>query len=474
MLKKCAIFGLVMMIIAGGTGAWIFIEATIHKRLATTYRSKYADEHDKYFKKYGQVYSLSPDQQNEFALELVKSRQGKTPQQLVREQKERLKADIDRLAAKQMDPGPAATMLYGPDWQNKVGKYAKHKELKEVIFTGSVVFTAMGAVIFAWCVLLAIVRLIIKAVSTVCKAIVNLATGRTQPSKELAAAHAKQATKPPTGPRPKTIGRKRLSKRSRVLVTSGWHDLEESVEPQYDRPDDEDAEETCVTESDCEEIVAMDSPGRRRLRCNSVETSPQVATSLKDQAQDLQEQIEQLRQMAQTVQQATLDQSNPINNTLKDLAEQMSAIREYAACQQDRVERLQDGYDWNIIKTFCLRVIRCIDNIEAHIMHLTERNVEVRHLKEIRDELIFALESSGVERFEPKVNSDYRDQEKFSEAVKEKVFTDNPELLGRIAQVVRPGYQYLVNDDSVKIIRAAQVKLFVVGDRRAPLRLPPG
>ena len=58
--------------------------------------------------------------------------------------------------------------------------------------------------------------------------------------------------------------------------------------------------------------------------------------------------------------QAVREQSKPIDNTLTDLTQQVSAIREYAASQQGRLEKLQDGYDWNIIRTFCLRVIRAV------------------------------------------------------------------------------------------------------------------
>ena len=140
--------------------------------------------------------------------------------------------------------------------------------------------------------------------------------------------------------------------------------------------------------------------------------------------------------------------------------QQVSAIREYAAYQQDRVEKLQDGYDWNIIRTFCLRVIRCIDNLESRINRLSEKNIETSDLEEVRDELLFALESSGIEQFEPGVNSDYRGQEKFAEAVKERQQCDDPKQTGKIAQVIRPGYQYFINDENIKVVRTAQVKLF--------------
>jgi molecular chaperone GrpE (heat shock protein) len=153
------------------------------------------------------------------------------------------------------------------------------------------------------------------------------------------------------------------------------------------------------------------------------------------------------------------DIEEPIS-VLKDLSEHVSAIREYATLQQGRMEKLQDGYDWNIIRTFCLRIIRCIDNIDLRIKLLETNNVDVSDLQEIHDELVFALESSGVEKFSPDINSDYCGQEKKLEAIKEKVTCQNPSLNGKVAEVVRCGYYHLIEGDNIKIIRPSQVKLF--------------
>ena len=82
------------------------------------------------------------------------------------------------------------------------------------------------------------------------------------------------------------------------------------------------------------------------------------------------------------------------------------------------------------------------------------------HLNETRDELLFALESSGVEQFVPEINSDYCGQERFAEAVKEKEHCDDPQLIGKIAKVIKPGYQYSVDENNIKVVRPAMIKLF--------------
>jgi molecular chaperone GrpE (heat shock protein) len=182
---------------------------------------------------------------------------------------------------------------------------------------------------------------------------------------------------------------------------------------------------------------------------------------LKNQADGLQKQIAEFREMAQGTGPAKPDPGAPVGDTLKELAQQVSAIREYAASQQNRVEKLQDGYDWSIIRTFCLRVIRCIDNLENRIGRLSETDEGgTMHLEEVKDELLFALESSGIEQFRPELHSDYRGQEKLAEAVKERQSTKKTDRIGKIAKVVRPGYRYIIDEETCKIVRTAQVKLF--------------
>lgn len=157
----------------------------------------------------------------------------------------------------------------------------------------------------------------------------------------------------------------------------------------------------------------------------------------------------------------TLMTTEPLTKELTELTEEVSAIRHFAAQQQDQMRKLQDGYDWMIIRRFCLRIIRCIDNIDDRVIRLYEQGDEAAvYLEDIRDELVFSLEASGIEQFGPDLQAPFKGLEKYAEAVRERIFTEDTELVGCIAEVARPGYQYLLNDDNVKIVRCAQVKLY--------------
>jgi len=199
---------------------------------------------------------------------------------------------------------------------------------------------------------------------------------------------------------------------------------------------------------------------RKTVSSNYHQSALKVPKSLKAQKENLEKQVSEFRQTAQTVKEVSVGHSEPIKSTLAELTQQVSAIREYASYQQDRIEKLQEGYDWNIIRTFCLRVIRGIDNLENRIARLSKQDVDTTDLEEIMDELVFALESSGVEQFKPKVNSNYSGQERAAEVVKGKIHPKSPKMKGKIAEVVKPGYQYMIDDGNIKIVRTARVKLF--------------
>jgi molecular chaperone GrpE (heat shock protein) len=217
----------------------------------------------------------------------------------------------------------------------------------------------------------------------------------------------------------------------------------------------------CVCGEDESPVVASKGlvHGGRRTVGGQVATRP-VQVALKTKAANLDKQMEEFRAIAQGVQQTAIEQSKPLNDALTQLTQQVSAIREYAACQQQRIERLQDGYDWNIVKRFCLRVIRCIDNLEGRIARLCELGVDAEDLGQVKDEMIFALESSGVEQFQPEIGREFRGLQKCAEAVREKQSCDDPDMVGKIACVIRLGYRYHVEEGNVKIVRPAQVKLY--------------
>jgi len=501
MLQKCAILGMALLFVGGLATGWVYNERQTEQAQAPTPGIKYSLGPEEYLDKYGRWYQLSPEQQNELVLELDKDRQDKTAEQLVSEQQARLRSDREKLAAGQMDPGPLANVLYGSGWENEVEQYKKLKEQMEIAQIISIVCLSIGGVLFALCVFIWVLRSLVRLGHKLSsqraeKELPNVQLTDIKP-------HEPEVAPPATEEVPKQ-GRRRLA-RAELPVDAFPIDLgapgsthhEESLSPLVaararqhrasalvetapedsgvavllaDEPSQE-SEWSPQSQWSVDQNVAASTQAIPREPQPTVRTRVPLApparseptvveTALKEQAETLQKQIAEFKEVAQSVQQATRDRSEPLGDTLKELAQQVSAIREYAACQQDRVEKLQDGYDWGIIRTFCLRVIRCVDNIESRIENPPKDCADLIYLEEVRDELLFAMESSGVEQYRPEINSEYRGQEKLAEAIREKQPAAKPEQAGRIAQVLRPGYRYMIDDENYKVVRTAQVKLY--------------
>ncbi len=493
MLQKCTILGLVLLLAGGAAFWWLYSETQNERRQAQSLAPATSLGSQEYLEKYGRWYQLSPEQQNQLALELNNEQKSKSAEELSREQQARLRADLDKLAAGQMNPGDIADYLYGRGWESQVEEYRKHREQVETAQTISIVCLSIGGVLFGSCAIFWLLRLVVRVI----QAVKERSAGPEMPTEpaavELTDIEPSDAEPPPEAEAPAAEELPRQRRRLALSETAGESQPGGGAEPGtspsltsiddlFNVPPDGAGPREIVPSGRLSSAVSFGqeesgvallladedshNPGWSPEAQWSLHSVPESQTAapakdpLKEQTDDLQRQIAEFKRMAETVQQATREQANPLDNTLKELTQQVSAIREYAATQQNRVEKLQDGYDWGIIRTFCLRVIRCLDNLEGRLASLPKGDSALSHLEEIKDELLFALESSGVEQFQPELNSEFHGQEKVAEALKERQPAKKPEQAGRIARVIRPGYRYLIDDDNYRIVRTAQVKLY--------------
>ncbi|UCE98948.1 MAG: hypothetical protein JSV82_07135 [Planctomycetota bacterium] len=522
MLKKSAVIALALLFVGVASLAWLLGEKRKEQQQSARYKLNDASESKQYLKQYNQWLQLPPDERGHLPWGLNEDGSAKSKEQLLQEQRERLKADLDKLAANEIQIYPFTDILYGQGWQEELGKYKARKEFRESILTASILFTSAGGTILAWCLLLWAARFFIKGAFRLRTLFAGFISRLRKAWGQYIIKADAQQDREDSDPKQRSHKQQgQVERRSEVLVNSGWHNFKETPganhpagrqpsrlqralglrskrcpnetlknsnlvgnstvgETAENQKTSDEAEKTAVLLADQQSLgfekplkVAADALKLNTMQLNNLsqdvcrtassdaqEGPVKLDDLLKAQTENLEKQVTEFRQMAQNVQQTALEHSRPLENGLKELTQQISAIREYAAQQQDRMEKLQDGYDWNIIRTFCLRVIRCIDNLENRIAQLAERNAETAQLEEVRDELVFALESSGIEQFKPQLNSDYRGQEKRAEAVKSKLSCDDPNMHGRIAEVIRPGYQYVIDEENIKVVRMAQVKLF--------------
>lgn len=335
-----------------------------------------------------------------------------SPESLKAYQRARLSYDIDRLASGQLRVSEAAGyVLYGPDWQQAVRRYKANRERAEYVLSAALLGMLLGAGTLVWCILLGTARLIIAGL----KAILLLVKRRTRPQpqaiiqKDVPEAHHGRQKVPS-----EQQGRRKVSLTAEPVIGPPL-----SYNRQY--PDEQTGEAgLCQAQPTQQACLAVEGPASDR----PVPTHESVVP------------------------------------TLNQLNEQISALRQYAAQQQQRVERLQSGYDWNIIRTFCLKIIRCMDNLEDRILQQSRQGLDTDGLQQIQDELLFALEASGLEQFSPAVGSSLDGQYGQVEVASQKVQAPEPSLSGKVAQVIRPGYRYLIDHENSRVIRAARVRVY--------------
>jgi len=485
MLKKFAILGLLLLVAGSSVLGLVLISQRKEQQQVAFYKSKYSSDMDECIRQYNEWLQLPPENRAQLPWGLDKDGRSKTDAQLKQEQQERLKGDLDRLAVGEKNVYPFADILYGENWQEELSKHKAQKELNEFAITGSVACMFTGGAICTWCLLLWTARLFIRGLSYLRKFFVDFF--RSRKNNKWLAKTAVEENEETSPPRQKLHEHKsQLKKHSKALINSGWQDFSQqplqqtafsagskhkpdnsagnAAENAWLLSDEESIESKEPVKATTENLNVKSDKSRQRTPesgfSSTAAKSLKLEDPLKAQTEVLERQVAEFKPTEQTVKQNVPEHSEPINNTLNELTQQVAAIRQYATQQQGRMEKLQDGYDWNIIRNFCLRVIRCLDNLENRINQLSEQGVDAVHLEEVRDELVFALESSGVEQFEPEINSNYRGQERCAEAVKDKECSDDQNLSGKIAKVIRHGYQYVIDEENVKIVRPSQVQLF--------------
>ena len=383
------------------------------------------------------------------------------------QQQARLQADLPQLAEFEPQDSILTRYLYGDNWQDAVSFYRAKKKQQKKWTVASTIVGGAGLVVCLMCGLWGLTRL----------ATASKPTSSLQPTKQVQKeSSGKSASSQPSenhkkdSPSPKHVSndesatitknesssdsassatstkRKSMPTLSRAFIDADYHSETKPIKENYFSSLMTDQTPLGVIESPKTNMSAMDSIMEKSLESQSDDLSKKIS--------DLNEKVHHLQDHPQQ------QPAEPINQALEQLTGQISAIREFAASHQDRLERLQSGYDWGIIRSFCLRIIRCIDNLETRITQQEKSKKNTSHLTDVRDELLFALESSGVEQFDLKINSPYQGQESCAEVLKEKEPSPSPDLKGCIAKVLRPGYQFVIDEDTVRVVRMARVRLY--------------
>ncbi len=467
MLKRFLIVGLVLVLAGVSTLLWLTRQESKWQQLRDKCRAKYAAGSKDFLHDWLEM----PDDHRTSLSRQKDDSTNRTIEELQQEQYERFIADFDELGSIEPRLYPVARILYGDDWQERLREYNKQRQLKEAFFAGSVICCSVGG------------ALVLSSLIAI--GIVQLHKARLRKHSDTPTVQTETEQNPETG----QAEENQKPQKTRLAAILNCHKCgDESADKpsntaETQLPPDSTNGKTDSNDADFTKHLYTDrgsvEPDKHQRR-TSIKLAELITGKQKDadssscadksffssykgikQAKsDIDRGAKKFSKDAKMARQISEKKPDLLNDTLNKLTEEVAAIRSYAGQQEERVKKFQGGHDWNIIRSFALRVIRCIDNLERKINALARADGATEHLQELRDELLFALESTGLEQFEPQVNSDYRGQEKTAEAVKGKASADSDELKGKIADVVRCGYRYMVDEENFKVVRAAQVRVF--------------
>ncbi|MBN2512475.1 MAG: nucleotide exchange factor GrpE [Sedimentisphaerales bacterium] len=417
MSKKGLLIWAILLIVPGAVGLWsVITNQASQQAQIRVWQSQIQDKTDQYLQSYQQWNALKPEQKNDTPWGHGIFGGSEIQRQLEQNQDKQLAIDMVHLAnGSKTVPEELAEVMYGPGWQDKVDQFRQNRETREMIIVASSVSLGSGVFILTLVTLIWMVKTIFL---------------RKKQKQEEQITDEKPVLKP------QKVAEPLVKTQPAPTADTPEPDKEHSPSPALESD----------TQSSLRDVGYFESIRSAR------KTAGLSTCSLGLAAASAQEDAFSSEPQMMT--------TEPVLNSLSELTEEVSAIRQFAAKQQDQMKKLQDGYDWMLIRRFCLRIIRSIDNISDRIRIARQQDKETQSLEEIRDELSFALESSGVEQFEPDIGADYKGLERYAEAIHEKEPNDQPERSSTIARVLRPGYQYLISDEEVKIVRCAQVKLF--------------
>jgi molecular chaperone GrpE (heat shock protein) len=176
----------------------------------------------------------------------------------------------------------------------------------------------------------------------------------------------------------------------------------------------------------------------------------------------LREQHSELKQLVETHFRAEAARDAGTGVQLKDIRDLLGAIRDFTARQSAETQRWKDGYDFRILKSFLLRVISVIDEIEEQIWLLKKRNAApetIAELEFMHAKLIGDLDGEGLVRNEPPVGEKI-DPTSTKFVIKGVDETADATLANVISRSLGAEYVLWLADGHERIIRSGQVKVF--------------
>jgi len=133
---------------------------------------------------------------------------------------------------------------------------------------------------------------------------------------------------------------------------------------------------------------------------------------------------------------------------------EVEAVKTLALEKEEKIKRYEEGYDQKIIKNFRQELFKILHYVE----HEKKKN-NSEALIEVHEDLELLLEDVGIEKINIEIGHKYDGNTRVA-AIKEVILTDNIELDGIIADIVRDGYFIQVLNDKEKVLRPSEIIIY--------------
>ncbi|MDD5017902.1 MAG: hypothetical protein PHO15_07385, partial [Eubacteriales bacterium] len=160
---------------------------------------------------------------------------------------------------------------------------------------------------------------------------------------------------------------------------------------------------------------------------------------------DLLLQIKQALSATKDIQGQVLNVSRMTGEAIQKLNGKIESYSSIIEAQNGELNKFREGYNFSINKDIILRTIRLIEEIDDM------QNDGIGHdsVVYIRKQLSYSLQNEGIYDFSPKINDDFNSLD--CQCINT-VETQRPELNGKVAAIVKPGYKIEVFENEDRIV----------------------
>ena len=145
---------------------------------------------------------------------------------------------------------------------------------------------------------------------------------------------------------------------------------------------------------------------------------------------------------------------------IKEVDDKIAPFEKVAREKNDELKEYKKGYEYNRNKSIIDGVIETIEFINN-----AEKKIEIKdevlksYFSTTKDKLIIILNNSGIDSFEPNLNSQSLDDHSCEVDINTEETSDEKKN-NLIFKVLKPGYKIKLTDNDTKILKKALVKVY--------------